>query len=126
MLLVFKKTGKEVKTAISKRLEQLQIRLDSRNAALDEFMQDSKKVRSYLVRGGQSYAGGHRPTTLFSSDEISSEERQEIAQLCARIFAIEQEIIRLKMISRHMDDDTVFDMSVEELAQYGFDMLETE
>lgn len=126
--IVFRKTGKEIKTAIQKRREQLELRLAVRNQSLDEFMQHPRKVRSYLVRqterrfhsAGDGYA-------LYSNEDISSEEAQEINQLCRRIFEIEQELHRLTLINRHLHDDQIFDLKFDDLIAYGFDAsLETE
>jgi len=120
--IVFRKTGKEIKAAIQKRL-------DARNHLLDEFLRDTKKVRSYLIRNTQpDYAHrGQSGYILYSKDDISSEDRQEIAQLCRRIFQIEQELHRLSLIAIHLQDDQVFDLSFNDLIGYGFDAtLESE
>jgi hypothetical protein len=127
--IIFRKTGKEIKTAVQKRREQLEGRLTARNRTLDEFMQDNRKVRSYLIRQseGRRIHTGDDGYTLYSSDDISSEEKQEITQLCRRIFEIEQELHRLALIGRHLQDDQVFDLSFEDLIGYGFDAsLESE
>jgi len=58
--LRFRKTGKEIKTASRNRVAQLEQRLVKRNAALDDFMQDKNKVRSYLIRSTQQIWMGHR------------------------------------------------------------------
>lgn len=126
MHIVFQKSGKDVKVAIQNRLADLQARLDLRNAALDDFLKDTAKVRSYLIRSAGGIGGGHRSTTLYPSTDISSEERQEVAQLCRRIFEIEQEIIRLNLITRHLSDDDTFELDFSDLAAYGFDSLESE
>jgi hypothetical protein len=120
----FHKTGKEIKTAIQKRRDQLQQRLERRNKTLEEFLKDSKKVRSYMVRSSAQNYGGHyggRGATLYANDEVSSEEMQEISQLCQRIFEIEQELHRLSLIAVHLSDDAVFELSFEDLIGYGFD-----
>ena len=78
--ITFRKSGREVKEAIAQRLAQLQSRLEKRNQILSEFMSDPKKVRSYMVRSSR-YEYGHGGRTgyvLFSQDDISSEEKQEI------------------------------------------------
>jgi hypothetical protein len=123
MKVVFKKSGEEIKQAIRKRQEQLQERLDRRNQALDEFMKNAKKVRSYLVRSSTSTWGHYREKgyTLFSKDDISSEEMEEVSQLCNRIYQIEQEMHRLSLIVTHLNDTQVFDLSFEDLIAYGFE-----
>ena len=123
MNIVFKKTGKEIKSAISNRRTQLESRLNSRNKTLNEFIQNPEKVRSYLTRNTKpDYSHhGRMGYVLYGKDDISSEERQEIDQLCQRIFEIEQELHRLSFVVTHLDDDTIFDLSFEELLGYGFE-----
>jgi prefoldin subunit 5 len=108
---------------LKKRREQLQQRLNGRNQALDKFMKDARKVRSYLVRSSQPNWGHatQRGYVLYGKDDISSEEQQEIAQLCQRIFEIEQELHRLALMATHLDDNQVFELSFDELVGYGFD-----
>jgi hypothetical protein len=131
MNIVFRKSGSEIKTAVQKRREQLQQRLEKRNQVLDEFLKNAKKVRSYLVRSSQynfyGHGRGERGYTLFSQDDISSEEKQQIDQLCQRIFEIEQELHRLALVTTHLDDEQVFELSFDDLIGYGFEAnLESE
>ena len=111
MNIVFKKTGKEIKSAISNRRTQLESRLNSRNKTLNDFIQNPEKVRSYLTRNTKpDYSHhGRMGYVLYGKDDISSEERQEIDQLCQRIFEIEQELHRLSFVVTHLDDNTIFD-----------------
>ncbi|NJM63506.1 MAG: hypothetical protein HC849_30410, partial [Oscillatoriales cyanobacterium RU_3_3] len=51
--ITFHKTGKEIKQAIVQRQQELRSRLDKRNQVLNDFMQDAKKVRSYMVRSSR-------------------------------------------------------------------------
>ena len=44
--LRFRKTGKEIKSALRNRVSQLEQRLVKRNAMLDDFMQDKKVEES--------------------------------------------------------------------------------
>ena len=122
--LSFRKTGKEIKQAVSKRIEQLQQRLDKRNRDLDRFMEDPKKVRAYIIRSSmwpQWEAHMRRAPSLYSKEDVSSEERQEINQLCRRIFEIEQEIHHLNLVRKHLDDKREFDLQFDDLVAYGFD-----
>ena len=122
MNLTFRKTGKEIKAALQNRKRQLEQRLEKRNQTLTKFLKNTRKVRSYLVRSSQpTWGHGQRGYVLFSKDDISSEEQQEIAQLCQRIFEIEQELHRLALASVHLDDQQVFDLSFDDLVGYGFD-----
>ena len=122
MEIVFCKSGKEVKAAIANRRVQLEQRLKRRDEALNEFLKDMPKVRSYLIRSTRpDYGHGRGGYVLYGQDDISSEERQEIDQLCQRIFEIEQELHRLAYVVAHLDDSTVFDLSLEDLVGYGFD-----
>lgn len=120
--IAFKKTGKEIKAAIANRRIQLEQRLEKRNQALNEFLKDTKRVRSYLVRSTlPNWGHGERGYVLASKADISSEERQEIDQLCQRIFEIEQELHRLAYMITHLDDKQSFDLSIDDLVGYGFD-----
>jgi hypothetical protein len=118
----FRMNGKEIKAAIRNRVAQLQERLEKRNGALDDFMSDPKKVRSFLLRNTvPNYGHGRQPGVLFSKDDISSEEKEEISQLCRRIFEIEQELHRLELIRFHLNDNQEFELPFEDLVKYGFD-----
>ncbi|NJK70348.1 MAG: hypothetical protein HC941_31010 [Microcoleus sp. SU_5_3] len=120
--ITFHKTGKEIKQAIVQRQQELRSRLDKRNQVLNDFMQDAKKVRSYMVRSSRyDYShGGKSGYVLFSHDDISSEEKQEIQQLCNRIFEIEQELHRLALVIAHLDDKQVLPLTIDDLIGYGF------
>ncbi|MBD2185455.1 hypothetical protein H6S82_04720 [Planktothrix sp. FACHB-1355] len=129
MNIVFSKTGREIKAAIQKRCEQLQQRLEKRNQVLDEFLNDKQKVRSYLLRPSENYYshGGSSNYLLYSQNDISSEQKQQIDQLCKRIFDIEQELQRLKLMTTHLADDQVFELGFNDLIAYGFEAnLESE
>ncbi len=120
--IVFRKTGAEIKAAVEKRREQVQQRLDRRNVALDRFMEDPRRVRSYLISSSQTqWSHGEREYALVSADDVSSEEREEIDQLCKRIYEMEQELRRLALITAHLQNDQVFELSFNELVGYGFD-----
>ena len=122
----FRKQGTEIKTAIDKRLAALQSRLDKRNESLDSLIQDEKRLRSYLIRSSQFNRshGGYGEYTLFSEEDISSEEKKEIDQLLRRIFEIQQEIRRLTLIHNHLEDDRVFELDYNDLISYGFQVDE--
>ena len=123
--ITFKKSGKEIREAIGSRISQIESRLKKRNSDLSQFMEDQTKLRSYLVRSAElpwmSHARNDRPAPLFSEEDISSEEQQEIAQLCRRIYEIEQELNRLKLIREHLKDNQEFDLSYQDLVGYGFE-----
>ena len=121
MNVVFRKTGKEIKNAITNRRTQLEQRLKQRNESLDRFLKDTPKVRSYLVRSTRpDYGHGSSGYILYGRDDISSEERQEMDQLCQRIFEIEQELHRLAYVVTHLEDDVVFELNFNDLVGYGF------
>ena len=126
MDIVFKKSGSEIKAAIKNRREQLEQRLKHRNKVLDDFLKDQEKVRSYFIRSTHPYytsdphiRGGY---VLYDKKDISSEERQEIDQLCARIFEIEQEVYRLAYVDTHLADEELFELTIDELVGYGFEV----
>ncbi len=122
MNIVFRKTGKEIKGAITNRRIQLEQRLEQRNDALNNFLKDTQKVRSYLVRSTRpDYGHGSSGYVLYGQGDISSEERQEIDQLCQRIFEIEQELHRLSYVITHLEDDVVFNLDFNDLVGYGFE-----
>src|SRR4028119_172104 len=122
--ITFRKTGKEIKQAVARRQQQLESRLGRRNQILAEFMKDSNKVRSYMVRNSRPEYGGHGGRggyVLFSQNDISSEEKQEIQQICLRIFEMEQELHRLALVVTHLNDDQVLELTLDDLIGYGFD-----
>lgn len=121
--ITFRKTGQEIKQAVERRQEQLHSRLDRRNQILTEFLKDSNKVRSYMVRSSRPEYGGHGRHggyVLFSQDDISSEEKQEIQQICLRIFEMEQELHRLALVVAHLDNEQVLELTLDDLIGYGF------
>lgn len=122
MNIVFRKNGKQIKAAITNRRTQLEQRLKQRNEALDKFLKDTPKVRSYLVRSTRpDYGHNSKGYVLFGRSDISSEERQEVDQLCQRIFEIEQELHELAYVIAHLEDDVVFDLNFNDLIGYGFE-----
>ena len=122
MNIVFRKNGKEIKAAITNRRTQLEQRLKQRNEALDTFLKNTPKVRSYLVRSTRpDYGHNSKGYVLLGRGDISSEERQEVDQLCQRIFEIEQELHELAYVVTHLGDDVVFDLNFNDLIGYGFE-----
>jgi hypothetical protein len=121
MGLRFHKTGREIKRAAATRLEQVRQRLDRRNQALQEFMRDADRVRSYLVRSSRQ-TWGHGGPSLYSEGDISSEQMEETRQLCERIFALEVEENRLGLTIAHLDDNQTFELTYDQLASYGFEL----
>ncbi len=119
----FRKSGREIREAVAKRVEQLRARLEHRNAELEKLMGNKVKLRSYLIRSTQPEFFGHgrEPAQLYSREDISSEEREEMMQMCRRIFEIEQEVHRLTLIRTHLRDDQEFELPFEDLVTYGFD-----
>ncbi|MBP3960512.1 hypothetical protein J8F10_35250 [Gemmata sp. G18] len=120
----FKKTGREIKAAASARLDQLRSRLARRDSALETFLQDRALVRSYLVRaiGGRvRYRNPEDGTPLHSESEISSEQMEEIRKICERIFELETEIRRLRLVVMHLADDEEFELNFAQLSAYGFE-----
>jgi hypothetical protein len=114
--ITFRKSGAEIKSAVRTRLLDLEDRLHKRNAALEEFLQDKKRVRSYLVRDFRPWA----LTFGQAHVDIPSEENQEIAELCRRVFVLEQEVANLQMILAHLRDDQDFELTIEQMISYGF------
>lgn len=122
LALPFFKTGKEIKAAISKRIAHLAERLKTQDAELDSFMHDTKKLRSYLIHSANpSFAAPQRLATIHEDEEITHEEKEHIDHLCRLIYDLEQEIRRLKLVSRHIDDEREFELNINDLVMYGFD-----
>ncbi len=122
--LRFKKMGREIKAAVSTRIEQLQQRLARRGRALDEFLADPALVRSYLIRaiGGRvTYRNPEDAAPLHPGSDISSEQMEEIRKVCERIFELEREIQKLRLVVTHLADDEVFELDFAQLAGYGFE-----
>ena len=72
----------------------------------------------------QPWVHNVRPGTsshLASPTDISSEERDEIRQLCRRVNEIEQEIKRLTVIRAHLKYDQIFQLPYDDLVLYGFE-----
>ena len=116
--LTFKKTGAEIKAATARRLADLEGRLARRNAALDALLNDRKRLRSYLVRDPTARWPGPLPAQF--QHDIPSEDHEEIAELCRRVFVIESEVARLRMILTHLRDEQEFDLTFEQMQGYGF------
>ena len=123
--ITYRKSGREIKDAIRKRKQALQERLDGRNQVLDGFMKNPAKVRSYLVRSSNRNYDMHTgaAVVLRSRDEISSEELEDITQLCQRVLEIERELDHLTMAESHLRDEEIFELSLEDLFGYGFDSV---
>jgi len=124
--LVFVKNGKEIKDSINKKIQSLAERLEKRNSEIDKLISEPVKIRSYILRntqynyshGGRYFSGG----TLYGKEHISSEEVEEINQLCTRVMEIDQEIARLKLVVKHLKDEQEFELKFEDLIGYGFDI----
>lgn len=112
----FTKTGKEVKAAISNRLEDLQKRLDKRNIELDEIMSDKDRLRSYLVRNKEDdYPHGGQ-----IKHELPTEDHQRIGELCKRVCLIEKEIKQLQISRENIKDEQEFELMYDDLISLGF------
>lgn len=114
----FKKTGLEVKTAITTRLAELRRRLENRDREPDEVMQDKKLLRSYLVRERKN----DFPHNAQFKQEMPSEEHQRITELCRRIQIIEEEISHLSVVHDNLKDDQELELSFEDITKLGFSL----
>lgn len=120
--VIFSKTGAEIKAAVSERCEQIQTRLDRRLSALDNFLSDTKMVRSYMIRTSATYRGMHGSSDpeLWTKDDISSEQLEEIKKTCERIYQLQQELRRLQLLTKHIADEQEFRLGLDDLISYGF------
>ena len=117
----FQKSGKEIKASIEVRCTELKERLDNRNIGLEEVLNDRAKVRSYMLRQGQTgFRYEYEDPPIITKNDIPSEEIEEISQMCKRIYEIEQEINKLRLIQAHLADKEVFEIELKELIRYGF------
>lgn len=122
----FRKTGKEFKKVLSKKIDELNMRLGKRNLVLEELLQDKKRLRSYLLRSAKPVnQGGHgrwaQNLTSYGQEHIGIEEVEEIKHLCSRIFQIENEIKTYKTLRNNLSDGDEVDLTLQELMQYGFE-----
>ena len=122
--LRFSKTGREIKAAVTRRIGQLQQRLTPRNSALEVFLNDRSLVRSYLVRivGDRTGMYSHTLSSpLHPESDIASEQIEEIRKVCERIYELEQEMGRLRLVISHLSDEESFDLGYDDLVAYGFE-----
>ena len=81
-------------------------------------------VRSLLVRalGGRlRYRNQADAAPLHRESDISAEQMEEVRKVCERIFELEEELRRLRLLVAHLADDEVFELSFAQLAAYGFE-----
>ncbi len=121
--IIFRKTGAEIKESVRRRCQQLQQRLNRRNTALAEFLQNPELVRSYIVRtaGGGVNVRYHQSEPILGPLDIPGEQIQEIHKIAQRIYELEQEIRRLRLILAHLDEEEDFKLQFEQLVSYGFE-----
>ena len=114
--LVFKKTGAQIKAVVRDRIADLEQRLGKRNSHLNTVMVDKDLLRSYLVRERDNdwpHGGQMR-------QETPTEEHQEITELCRRICVIERDLLQLRMVITHIQDDQEFELMFADMIKYGF------
>lgn len=112
----FKKTGRETKDAIGRRITELNLRLSKRNKELDAVMNDKVLLRSFLVREPRN----DYPHPGQMKAEMPSEEHQRITELCRRIQSIEQEIAELSVVRDNLNDEQELELSFEDVTRLGF------
>ena len=112
----FKKSGEEVKSAVLLRIDELEGRLEVRNAELERIMSDRGLLRSYLVRDTEN----DYPHSSQMKQDLPSEEHQRISELCKRICLIENELKKLRLTHENLKDDQEFELGYEELSSLGF------
>lgn len=118
-----------MKTRLDKATTQasLEARLVKRNVEFDKLLEDPKRISSYILRNTQTnYSHGQRFSSggpLYGRDHSSSEEVEEINQLCTRAMEIGQEVSRLNLVLKHLSDDQEFNLDFEELMNYGFGIV---
>jgi len=125
---VFKKSGREFISVLSTKINGLRSRLAKRNRVLEEVMIDKRRLRSYLLRSAKPVNQAHnvgrygvKNSIAYGKEHIGIEEVEEIKNLCARIFQIENEIQTLETLKNNLKDEDVVSLSLQELLQYGFE-----
>ena len=112
----FKKSGRDIKRAIEKRIAELRQRLSKRDKELDEVMSDRVMMRSFLVRD----TSNDYPHSSQLKAEMPSEDHVRITELCRRIQLIEQEIAELSIVRDNLTDDQDLELSFEDVTRLGF------
>ena len=121
MDLIFHKSGTQIKEACQGRIDQLQQRLDRRMESLEAFADDRPRLLGFLVRSSyRNWGHGEGPSRLVGEGEISSEEIEEMDQLCRRISELQAEIQKLNVIVHHLASDAEVELSYRELVEFGF------
>ena len=121
---VFRKTGSEIKATVARRIKLVEESLAERNAHLEQFIDDRKLIRSYMIRSCASGFRRRADSTLSAGDSdlpiIRSEVMADIRRTCERIAELEEERRTLKLVVEHLDDDRVFKLDTSEMERYGF------
>jgi hypothetical protein len=112
----FKKTGREIKTAIQQRIAELRKRLAKRDRELERVMENKALLRSYLVRKAMN----DYPHSAQLKAEMPTEEHQRITELCRRIHVIEREIAELSIVHDNLKDNQELELSFEDVTRLGF------
>ena len=119
--ITFSKTGAEIKSAVGERCQQIQQRLDRRLDVLDAFLADPKLVRSYMIRTSARHSlHGSGDPELWTKDDVSSEQVEEIRKTCERVYQLQQELRQLQLLTKHIADDQTFELALSDLISYGF------
>ena len=114
----FKKTGQSIKRATRKRQSDLHQRLEEAQVGLSDFLVKPNRIRDYLVHRMRNELG----TDPFAMEEDIVEEHFKVNGLLKQIVSLEDELYRLAMLENHIDDADIFELSVDELIRYGFDI----
>ncbi len=119
MQITFKKTGRAIKEAIQRKIHLLQTRLEADNQCFQEFLRDTRKVRAYIVHESVQGLSSSEATSV--PEVLSKQEAEEIRQRARRIYKLEQELYKLRLVKDHLDDDELFDLEYTDLLSYGFE-----
>ena len=131
-LNTFRKKGKEFKVVLNKKIAELEARLIKRNAILEDLLNDKKRLRSYLLRSGDTQTAGQsnyrgranawmNNVISYDKEHIGIEEVEEIKHLCGRIFQIEIEKKAYEILRNNLGDEDTVELTLQELLQYGFE-----
>jgi len=104
--------------AAAKRQADLHQRLEEAQVGLSDFIVKPNRIREYLVHRMRDELG----TDPFAMEEDIVEEHFKVNGLLKQIVSLEDELYRLAMLDNHIDDADIFELSVDVLIRYGFDI----
>jgi len=103
--IFFKKTGRELKSALSNKKKEYDLRLVARKEKFNKFINNPEMVFSYFMQ----------------DSDLSQEKREELHQIGSRISEIESEVKRIDLQLENINDNEIYTLSYYDLVNNGFD-----